>query len=220
VEYRNYIADFPGRLAELLRCCPAIQVKDHDVTLLLAVATSGIISPWERFQKPIPRSRNPHKRLGHQQMDWDTYEMARQKFEKLLHEDFLGSRLWRDSNPGSWQRVNDLDDASMGIGGWPIALHYKEENWAGYKVDYLLQFLRNSLAHSNFEARGNPISHLRFHGHYGSVIRYEVLDVSIPDFQEFLNNWFGFLKTLEKSMQTREFGCYNPGEHQGHAAID
>lgn len=183
--YKNFISDFPSRCNELLNT-QILQGK-RDVTLMLLLASSGIIIPLERL-----------KASEHISGDRETYNLASQKIDNLANTCFLGSEFWIE-NPLSWEQ-GKIVNLTGRINPYEL-IHIAKPVTKEKKVREVINLLRNSLAHGNILTMGGQISEIIFLKRNSdfkktSDIEYGFLIVSPNDFREFLINWFEFTKNL------------------------
>jgi hypothetical protein len=183
--YSNFVQDLPNRCNSLLRDFEvAAKYRGKEVTLMLAMATSGLIIPFARLQEP-----------KHPSLDRSRFIDAMARFNDLMSTRFLGSRLW-PSNSASWT-VGKVDCGTQQIDVW--SLESKSKPLSNEEVtSKIVRRLRNALAHGNIFTLGNPISRLIFLSQLkrdgDEFIFYMVSPV---DFRSFLSNWFLVLETLK-----------------------
>lgn len=189
-EYNNFIKDYPDRCHELLRLGFLARMIGRDVTLMLAIASTGINIPYERLKEP--RNGRP----DHPSNDRAKYTKAKDSFDKLLKEKFCGSVLW-EINPGSWN-FGALASIAGDPDVWP-ELRINNPLPPNMTVEKVLNHLRNAMAHGCiFTQTGSPIKEIIFLSSktYGST-DYNYILVSPADFKKFLYNWFEFTKGLD-----------------------
>jgi len=188
-EYKNFIEDFPSRCRNILHLAgrPALS-RGCEVTLILMVASAGLVVPYERLK--------PDRGCGaHPSGDTKTFADAAEKLKSLLDEPFISSVLW--SGPSStW------------FHGKLVSLNGHPESWEGLqkrkplsrekKVGTVVKIIRNALAHANICTFKDPIEAIIFinsnlNGDH-QARDYSFIYVVPKDFQKFLENWFDFLK--------------------------
>ena len=99
--YRNFIEDFPGRCRDILKIAiKPTYLRGREVTLLLMVASAGLIIPYERL-KPDGKGSGS---IGHPSRDNMLYTDAARQLHQLLEKPFLSSDLWNEPSLGSWER--------------------------------------------------------------------------------------------------------------------
>jgi len=182
--YSNFVQDFPNRCNSLLRDFEvAARYRGKEVTLMLAMATSGLIIPFARLQE-----------AKHPSLDRRKFTDAVTMFDDLMSKRFLGSRLW-PSNSASWM-IGNIDRGNQRIDVWSLEAKSKplsNEEMTGN----IIRQLRNALAHGNIFTLGDPISRIIFLSRPkldgDQFIFYMVSPV---DFRQFLSNWFLVLETL------------------------
>ena len=183
-EYRNFVEDFPGRCQRLLsRYFRSAESSDLEVTLLLAVAGSGLLIPYAR----LTESEHPSQ-------DKSRFELAKNSINSVLNSKFFGSPLNPESDPGSW-KVGSLVDITDSPDFW---------DWTKIKpiskdktVNPLLKILRNALAHGNIFTMGSPsIESIVFLSKLDAKdphAGYNCLVVGPADFKEFISRWLTLL---------------------------
>jgi len=176
----NFVKDYPMRCGDLLR---EFWGKSNDiereVTLLLTVAGSGIVVPYERLD------------IKHPIKDSNRYRLALTSFKNLLKKKFINSDLW-EKHPNSWRYGKDTYQANQ---SFLNSLHCKSNVVSGESVKNVLSVIRHSLAHGNILTEGDPIQTIYLMNIHKGICRY--LIVSPDDFYTFLNNWFNFISELE-----------------------
>ncbi len=178
--YRDFTRDFPERCSGIMkRFYFEARLSNLEVTLLLSVATSGLVIPFERIR--LDSGGHPLERG------------SKHKWEKAKEEPFIRSKFWDSPASGTWrystqhfeERRVDVDS----FGNWkPV-----EEELSSRVVI----LLRNALAHGNLSIAGDPISELVFMSERNKDKEpglWQAIKVSPEDFAVFLTNWFNFLK--------------------------
>lgn len=111
--YDNFVSDFPRRCLELLRGFEKSRdFQKREVTLMLSLATSSIIIPYERLRG----SESNH--LGHPSRDWEKYPPVKESLDDLLQQPFIESALWPQSSPGSWRCGGPLAEVASEPDTW------------------------------------------------------------------------------------------------------
>jgi hypothetical protein len=204
-KYENFIQDYPARLAKILdNQYESAKNQGLEVTLMLAIASSGLIVPFERLRD----SKNGS--AEHPTEDRKHYVGAAKKFDKTLGRPFLKSILW-PRETGSWKRgklkLETLKDYPSDPMGWKELEDVKEIP-GHINLDSVLANIRDALAH------GNIFIIPRGAGEIGQIIflkenlkknqdgvrereSYTFLICSPDDFKDFMNLWFQFLKDLK-----------------------
>jgi hypothetical protein len=186
--YRDFIHDYPSRCRRLLdEHFKNAQRNDLEVTLLLSVASSGLIVPYARLSED-----------AHPARDADRFAEAKTNLDELLDDDFLDSKLWDTTDPKSW-RFGELRDLS----GDPDAWHLDELKPVSgrKKARSIVKVLRNALAHGNVFTRGRPhIDRLVFLSRRcqdNPERGYNCVVVSPADLKRFVLNWLETLGGVE-----------------------
>jgi hypothetical protein len=181
--YDNFIRDFPSRCRDLLQMFQdKAELENRDVTLLLAIAASGLI---------IPRARLIE--TDHPSGDVHNFKSAAREMEKEMKNSFLKSRFTKPV--GQQWRYGDVEIAK---GGYPEGINTLCESISVKKqTGSVIKIIRNALAHGNILTRGNPIKRMFFLSKpFKGAIRYDCIDVTFDDFKFFLEKWFEFLSSL------------------------
>jgi hypothetical protein len=182
--YSNFIHDYPMRCRRLLdKYFKDAQRNDLEVTLLLNVASSGLIVPYTRLSED-----------AHPARDADRFAEAKAKLDRVLDTALLNSELWNTTDPRSW-RFGELRDLSGDPDAWhldTLKLVSREK-----KARSIVKVLRNALAHGNIFTRGSPhidtLVFLSRISHDDPKLGYNCVTVSPSDLKVFVLNW---LKTL------------------------
>lgn len=191
--YRNFITAFPQRCKDILDITeePA-RVMDREVTLLLMVASAGLVVPYERLK--------PDSRFVLPSGDRNNLAGISAALDELLKKPFLNSSLWPDVarlwSYGKLQSVRgDPED-------WP-ELHPPKPVPADTTVGSIVHVIRTGLAHGNIFTRAGEnrdIDALIFvSGGYDTKMKKEIplkyVYVTPLDFRAFLLQWFAFLES-------------------------
>ena len=159
------------------------ETSDLEVTLLLAIAGSGLLIPYAR----LTESNHPSK-------DSSRFESAKDSINAVLQSKFVGSPLRPKSDPGSW-KAGSLNDITDSPDSW---------DWSSIKpiskdktVSPLLKILRNALAHENIFTLGSTriesIVFVSMQVHNEPTAGYNCVSVSPDDFKEFISLWLKLL---------------------------
>lgn len=193
--YRKFICDFPSRCSRILSDYERrATLRGLEVTTMPAIASAGLIIPYERL-----------KRSDHPSGDRSRFQKAVERFEKIGNRNFLEDFLEGES--GSWQYGEIMDDTGM-VEQWKnstVSIDRMETGIITGKVGrkkktcYILNCLRNSLAHGNVFTPGRGvIKDLVFLSRIEQKRKeYSVVVVSPVDFRGFLQKWFQSVREIE-----------------------
>lgn len=188
--YSNFIQDFPGRCLKILKQhFIGAKQNDLEVTLLLTIASSGLIVPFERLKTGTTKRPTQHP-LG----DVQRYSDASLRLDALLNDEFLGSELHQGENSGSWEIGKSLD-----ISGEPDTWDWKkfEPITKKEKTESILKILRNALAHGNIVTRGHDqveqLVFLSMSAYNRPERGFDCIRVQPSEFKDFVSNWLQFL---------------------------
>lgn len=206
--YQNFVYDFPGRCAYILKQHYAYARQEgFEVTLMLSMASTGFIVPFERLKDP--------QGLPHPSGDRDKeqFKKAKKAYDKLCQKNFIGSKLWRGQSHDSWFS-GSVSNVTLEPEYWPELENLSPLN-PKEKVSRVLNHLRNALAHGNIFTKPsihNEIGQIIFlkevlkRDMKGNLLRdekgnhvrnnFDYLLCSPSDFLTFLMAWFDFLKAL------------------------
>ncbi|WP_157659103.1 HEPN family nuclease [Thauera butanivorans] len=188
--YTNLVSDFPKRCLRLLDTVEDICKKNNlDVTLLLNVASSGLVIPMERLSSSHPSD------------DRNVLPKCAQKYlNQTLGRPFIQSSLASDSKE-EW-KFGEATLASWNTDpdGWAMSALTSQP------TNEVISIIRNSLAHGNIHARGKPeIQEIIFSSKKRKSLQLpcgckEMQDVGMKyvsatpkAFTRFLREWFSFL---------------------------
>ncbi|TLS66497.1 hypothetical protein FEF65_10030 [Mariprofundus erugo] len=193
--YKDYIRDYPTRCLALLDALDAIEsqrvqlpkglanIRKHNVTYILSLASTGIVVPWERLQK------------RHRSGDSVQFSESVCKLERLKGSCFIGSEVWPEQATGSWKFRKGLKKDSD-VDGWALSAASMTKAKTSSCV---LRVLRNALAHGNISVLGDPIDQIVFYSkeHDADDADYQLVVVSVSDFVKFLRYWIEFISVIE-----------------------
>ncbi len=130
--YANLIKDFPSRCLQLLNTLESgCRTHNLEVTLMLSIASSGLIVPMERLGP------------NHPSLDKDAFSDTTTAINTLLGMRFVESPLALSSD-ASWQYgQGKLDAWGSDPDGWSRAAMTSQD------VRQILSVIRNALAHGN-----------------------------------------------------------------------
>ena len=93
-----FICDFPLRCRDIYDSFrQSATEKGREITLMIAMASSGFVVPFERLK------------LAHPARDVEEFNEAKQKFDALMSEKFIGSKLGPQIGPS--ERMDNHADA-------------------------------------------------------------------------------------------------------------
>ncbi len=157
----------------------SVQRNDLEVTLLLNIASSGLIVPYARLSED-----------AHPSGDAIRFHEAKVSLNQVLDAPFQGSQLHPEANSGSW-RFGKLKDLCGDPDAW--AWDNVKPITAKKTVRPIVKVLRNALAHGNVFTKGRPhIETLVFISRIDREkpeLGYECISVSPADFKAFLDCW-------------------------------
>lgn len=203
-KYENFIRDYPKRLKRILdNQYETAREQGLEVTLMLAIASSGLIIPFERLRKRNNASEHPTQ-------DRDRFTVAAERLDMLTQEKpFWESTLWPEK-VGTWKRgtlaLSTLDKYPDDPMGWD-EIGDAERVKDNIPLESVLANIRNALAHGNIFVvpRGcREIGQIIFlqekrgKNQNGVLERvsYTFLICSPDDFKAFMGFWFQFLEDL------------------------
>lgn len=189
-EYVNFIQDFPKRCHTLLtRNYEECRNTNTEVTLMLTIATSGFIIPYNRLAES-----------DHPSGDAKDFTEAKTQFNRFGGQNFLNSSLVSSRANSSWGYREDLTLPDSKKIVWEKLLQ-GPSTISTKPVAAILAHFRNALAHGNIFTYENPIESLLFlsqdkqNNEWTGM--YNMISVSTQDFHYFLIHWFDFLSTLK-----------------------
>jgi len=194
--YNNFVSDFPGRCADLMKASDKIaRFQKREVTLMLCVAMPSIIVPIERLKGPSmgPDGAQP----GHPAGDWQRFEKAKSDLEDLFKQCFRGSALWPEASSMAWS-FGPVSDVSRALDVWD-ELSDPKPLGPDKRARTVIKHVRNALAHGNVFTRGTPdidqIILLSERSERSNTFNF--LAVAPRDFRAFLDNWHEFLRKID-----------------------
>jgi hypothetical protein len=181
--YSDFISVFPSRCLDVLKAfSEQATLDDREVTLLLCVASAGIVVPYERLKS---------SEGGHPMRDRNRYSEAAKRFDALLTEPFLLSPLGRGTHDWRWKGA--VDDVNSDPIQWsrvarPLARDKKGKN--------VVPVIRHALAHGNIKVAGDPINELHFlaENRRRDDGSFRLLVTSPASFASFVRNWLEAMK--------------------------
>jgi hypothetical protein len=188
--YRDLSIDFPQRCLEVLELADeAATAAGREVTLLYMTLSAALLVPLERLGEP----RHPSKE---REMLGD----AASALASELGKPFLKSAFAEPagSNESGWG-IGTLKPDDERVRGWPEH-HVPTNPLEGQPAGQILRGIRNSLAHGNSYAVGDPIEALVFMSEIRSkdcqrqLEGYRLLRASPQDLRWLLQRWCEFLR--------------------------
>jgi len=187
--FKDFHRDFPKRCLEVLKLAePQAKLRQREVTLILMVASAGLVMPLERL-----RSREPDKQ--HPIGDRERYGVASKRMDELLAEEFQSSTLDKGSDDwtcGNAISISDMPDT------WP-EMETRKSITQKKTVGGVIKPIRNALAHGNIFTCNDPIKQIVFAQDKNSKGKYPFICVSPEDFKTFIESWFKFLESKDIS---------------------
>lgn len=159
------------------------QKNDLEVTLLLNIASSGLIVPYARLSED-----------AHPSCDAIRFQEAKDNLSQILEAPFQGSQLHPDAKSRSW-RFGTFEN----VCGDPDAWDWDEVKpiTEDETAERIVRVLRNALAHGNVFTKGNPnietLVFLSRKKHNRPEDGYNCVAVSPVDFKAFLLRWLDAL---------------------------
>ena len=212
--YANFIQDFPKRSMEFLTKDYAwAEANDREITLMISIATTSIVIPYERLRSTSPKPTS----------DREKFDKAKQKFDRFINKKFLESDLW-DNSPG-WEFAEEISGEDIREN----KVYLQRSNICspvnGDKlVNWILSRVRNSISHGSIfteperQKKDEPVdieTIIFISGRYekqmvgkcsccgepiknrAPVDKYDLLAVSPDNFHKFLKKWIEFLESLK-----------------------
>ena len=189
--YKNFVFDYPARCHELLkRMNDDNMAQDREVTLLIALASAGLILPLERLAPDDSSERTKFHPSG----DPERYPKWRDDLSDMLAKPFCNSPL--SNGPDNFWRTGKVSAAD---------LKDRPDSWPGFLTakpiskDKLarsvIKILRNSLAHGNiWTTNSRIIENIVFAREISCGKHYEYIVGSPVSLRSLLIGWFHFLK--------------------------
>lgn len=205
-DYKVFVKDFPSRCKKLLnRIEKEHKFDDLEVTGLLMVASAAVNIPYERLRAPS------EKRKTHPSGDYEKYSKAAEQFNQRLDQNFVGSELYPNYNPGNWRLAKPKSVSGIPP-DWGCSFNEISKDKL---IRSVLAIVRNALAHGNIFTNPTDIKN----GYreiqdillvsveperekdgtaiYGTVKYYNCISVTPTAFKQFLDGWFTLIKGLE-----------------------
>jgi hypothetical protein len=192
--YVNFVHDFPRRCRDILEAFETqAAARNREVTLLLAVASAGLVVPYERVA-----AHGAHPSGDRENFPATAAGLSQALLTRLADTSLAGELgAWRFGQVGS--------------------LKGKPDHWDGFskakpsgnkKAGTVLRTIRNALAHGNIWTREDPIRELVFAREVrdgtpeGNLLHYEYVRGSPDAFRMLLIAWFDLLDALETDPAT------------------
>ncbi|QSV68799.1 MAG: hypothetical protein HEQ12_19135 [Aphanizomenon flos-aquae DEX188] len=179
--YSFFIKNFPYRCNHLLNTYYHLaKTTDTELTLMISIASSGFIIPYERLHSK-----------GYDKIPKNT----KKQIESFLKRDFIDFFICDKETTSSWHIGEDIiykgGDFVKNLQPVLNDLKLVSEQ---HKVDYILRILRNAMAHGSIFTSGAAyIDKIYFFDERKKA----VIEVSPDDFHLFLQNWFQYLSELD-----------------------
>lgn len=195
--YENFVSDFPMRCLEVLKIAEKqARLEQREVTLILMVASAGLVIPYERLSD----------KKDHPTGDPKKYEKAAEKLDSLLKQKFLSSSLSKGT--GKW-KAGRLKSIAGDPDSWD-ELDPGKNLSSDRKVRSVIDTIRNALAHGNIFTYQNPIERIIFVSKKKKKEnRFSFVSVSPEDFSSFIKSWFEFLKEANIPFEVSDFSFSN-----------
>jgi len=207
--YDDIYNDYPLRCATIWDCFHSKAADQKlDVTFMLMCAAGGFAMPWEHLKIQAGQAKDNRHHPAFLNYDKLKYERSLSSFEKALEVKVSASPLFRQVNVdlcfyGHAKTINLIRD--MAEYRKPVSEDFGKQ---GSRV--IVKALRNALAHNNVYAfsksTAKEISDLAFFsevlvkGQRDKVVDYyEVIAMSVNDFQVFLSAWFELIRSASQS---------------------
>jgi|JI6StandDraft_1071083.scaffolds.fasta_scaffold17067_5 hypothetical protein len=215
--YENFTKGYAVRCAQLLEPNGKAGAKEEaksiyqkaidekiEVTLLLCVASSGVMIPFDRLDKANHVSGNA--------VDKDL-SGAVKDFATLLDKTFKETDFWPKVSSDWCYGKLDLEPGKSTLQGTPDDWIKKlTTEFGDLSVRQVVGMIRNGLAHGNvFQTNHNPIKTLMLLSHKyakekadcecggkkNQVVAYHCISLSPNSLREFVRHWFAELEKLE-----------------------
>lgn len=213
--YLNFIQDFPTRAIQILDDkFDWAKANNREVTLMLSIAATSFIIPFERLRPISPPQPGA---------DRDKYEQAKISFDHIINTKFLSSELWNEGT--GWEFIKEITSDEV--------KKYQVDHWARPEIrqplpknmttNSVVSQLRNAISHGSVFTYPSPqkqddlpeIETLVFLSRIYEaqtvdrckkcgepikdrvpVDKFRLLAVSPDNFHKFLKKWINFLKSL------------------------
>ena len=193
--YPAFYKDFPRRCLSLLDTyCESALTGDREVTLMISIASSGFVIPFEEMERRRKIGQNTH---------------LLSEYLKIYDNSFV-ERFSNVSNGNDnffWRVAETVDKDTFTLEGI--------NDWVGmgekYKISLILPILSHALAHGRIHIKGNEnyINEIIFISQPGedqNVIENEdnnycAVIVSPHAFLYFLRQWFDLFPELDFNIQ-------------------
>jgi hypothetical protein len=183
--YALFIKNFPDRCNHLLTTYyHSAKTTDTELTLMIAIASSGFIIPYERL---------------HSKCYDEISKNTKKQIEGFLKRDFIDFFLCDKETTSSWHIGENIiykrdDKCRDFVRSLQPVLNNLKLVSEQHKVGYILRILRNAMAHGSiFTSGGAYIDKIYFFDERKKA----VIEVSPDDFYMFLQKWFRYLSKLD-----------------------
>ena len=190
--YRNFTDDFAGRCLEVFNNIPPDLREERRVTLLLMIASSAFVLPFELLKPDTEYSSHPFRENVRQ-------SKAANILKGALDEKFCASQFVKAS-AGAWRFAKNVSDVSGELDSWLPGVDLKPIS-RDKLVGSTLTHIRNSIAHGNVHVKGIPnITELILlreqKDHDNKRVGFSILTLPVSDFEYFVKSWISFLKSV------------------------
>lgn len=190
--FTDFVEDYPKRCHEVLTSLyPNAEVLEREVTLLLCIASAGLVTPFERL-RDNPQHPHPSKnrKTFEKHCEWID-SLSKMTFQELQIEEKSSWKFAKLSNATFLREVEH----------WELDKHHTLD--ASKSVSAVLTLLRHSLAHGNVYTKNEgKLRRLAFVNHcdYNNPDKgFKCLSVSPGAFKVFLDWWFSNLAKASSS---------------------
>lgn len=190
--YRNFTDDFASRCLEVFNDMPPDLKEKRRVTLLMMIASSAFVLPFELLKPDTEYSSHPFRENVRQ-------SAVANELKAVLDEKFASSRFVKAS-AAAWRFAKDVADVSGELDAWLPTVDLRPIS-RDKLVGSTLTHIRNSIAHGNVHVKGIPnITELILvreqKDHNNKRDGFSILTIPVGDFEFFVKSWILFLKSV------------------------